>query len=188
MHIAILGHGSLADSLARAAERAGHVVARARPNGKADRKVTSASLVVVADAPEIDASDPTLRGALADGAVVVDAVSPSVLPRLMEDKTAPAAKQCVVRAFASVPADRLASAIDQGRSAGGAASLAVPLVGDNRNAKVVVERFIRDIGLEPFDVGPLGTANVIEPGGPLWGKAYTPTEMLEAVGDLSGDG
>lgn len=187
MHIAILGHGSLADSLARAAERAGHVVARAEPNGKADRKVTSASLLVVADAPEIDPSDPTLREALADGAVVVDALSPSVLPRLMQDRTVPEAKRCIVRAFASVPADQLASAIDHGRGDGFPA-LAVPLAGDNRNAKVVVERFIRDIGLEPFDVGTLGTADVIEPGGPLWGKAFTPTELLEAVGELSGDG
>ncbi len=187
MHIAILGHGSLADCLARAAERAGHAVVRAEPNAKGEGKVT-ASMLVVADAPEVDVSDPTLRGALADGAVVVDAVSPSVLPRLMKDATAPEAKRCVVRAFASVPADRLERAIERGRSDGGAASLAVPLVGDNHNAKVVVEKFIRDIGLEPFDVGALGTVNVIEPGGALWGKAYTPTEMLEAVGDLSGDG
>ncbi len=187
MHIAILGRGSLADSLARAAERAGHAVVRAESNASGDRRI-AASMLVVADATDVDASDPTLRGALADGAVVVDAVSPSVLPRLMQDATAPAAKQCVVRAFASVPADRLERAIERGRGDGESASLAVPLVGDNHNAKVVVEKFIRDIGLEPFDVGALGTVNVIEPGGALWGKAYTPTEMLEAVGELSGDG
>ena len=42
--------------------------------------------------------------------------------------------------------------------------------------------------MEPFDLGALASADVIDPGGALWGKALSQVEMLEAVGWLSGDG
>ena len=48
--------------------------------------------------------------------------------------------------------------------------------------------FMRQIGVEPYDLGALASAEVIDPGGPLWGKALSQIEMLEAVGWLSGDG
>jgi predicted dinucleotide-binding enzyme len=68
------------------------------------------------------------------------------------------------------------------------ARLAVPLAGDDRDAKAVVARFMRGIGVEPFDLGAFSNGDVLEPGGALWQKALTPVEMLEAVGYLSGDG
>jgi predicted dinucleotide-binding enzyme len=47
---------------------------------------------------------------------------------------------------------------------------------------------MREMGVEPFDIGALAAAEVLDPGGALWGLALTPIEMLEAVGELSGDG
>jgi predicted dinucleotide-binding enzyme len=66
--------------------------------------------------------------------------------------------------------------------------LAIPIAGDDADAKAAVEMFIRDIGGEPFDLGPSSVAEVLAPGGPLGGKALSQVEMLEAVGWLSGDG
>jgi predicted dinucleotide-binding enzyme len=93
----------------------------------------------------------------------------------------------MVRAFASVPAEALARVLN-GPASSQAARLAVPLAGDDRDAKATVGTFMREIGVEPFDLGALGSADVLAPGGALWGKALNPVEMLEAVGLLSGDG
>ena len=60
--------------------------------------------------------------------------------------------------------------------------------GDDREAKIVVATMMREMGLEPFDLGSLRIADVLEPGGALYGRALTPTEMLECVGEFSGDG
>jgi predicted dinucleotide-binding enzyme len=64
----------------------------------------------------------------------------------------------------------------------------VPLAGDDSEANSLVAQFMREIGVEPFDLGALGSADVLEPGGALWRKALSQVEMLEAVGWLSGDG
>jgi predicted dinucleotide-binding enzyme len=93
----------------------------------------------------------------------------------------------IVRAFASVPAEALAAVLNRYTS-GQPASLAVPLAGDDRQAKALVGTFMREIGVEPFDLGMLSIADVLDPGGALWGKALSQVEMLEAVGWLSGDG
>jgi 8-hydroxy-5-deazaflavin:NADPH oxidoreductase len=93
----------------------------------------------------------------------------------------------IVRAFASVPADAVATVLHD-RTSETTPRLAVPLAGDDQNAKALVITFMRDIGVDPFDLGGLANADVIAPGGALWGKALDPVEMLEAVGLLSGDG
>ena len=59
---------------------------------------------------------------------------------------------------------------------------------DDVEAKRVVATLMREMGVEPFDLGSLKVASAIEPGGALWGRAFTPTELLERVGELSGDG
>ncbi|HKW09479.1 MAG TPA: hypothetical protein VJO33_03805, partial [Gemmatimonadaceae bacterium] len=92
----------------------------------------------------------------------------------------------IVRAFASVPAQALTDLLNY--SSDTATRLAVPLASDDRDAKALVCAFMRQIGVEPFDLGALGSAEAIDPGGPLWGKALSRIEVLEAVGRLAGDG
>jgi predicted dinucleotide-binding enzyme len=93
----------------------------------------------------------------------------------------------IVRAFASVPVEAFTLIVDrETRTADD--GLAVPLAGDDAAAKEVVAEFMRQIGVEPFDLGPLAVSYVMEPGGPLWGRAVDSPEMLECIGWLSGDG
>jgi len=93
----------------------------------------------------------------------------------------------VVHAFASVPPEAFSALLTAPHSEQ-TDKLGVPLAGDDAQARSVVAEFMRDIGVEPVDLGGLGNAEVIRPGGALWGKALSQVEMLEAVGWLSGDG
>jgi predicted dinucleotide-binding enzyme len=93
----------------------------------------------------------------------------------------------VVRAFASVPAEAFMAVA--GRTVEDEPiELAVPLAGDDVPAKHLVSQFMRQLGVEPVDLGPLTVSYAMEPGGPLWGRAVDALEMQECIGWLSGDG
>lgn len=198
MRISILGRGPLAAPLARLAERAGHTVRWAAADAAPSRADDAADLAILAgsraavesmlariplsisqDIVVVDATIPTENDSHGDGAEATGSDADWIKTAL------PLAR--IVRAFASVPAEALAAVLDRPTS-GQPASLAVPLAGDDRQAKALVGTFMREIGVEPFDLGALGSADVLDPGGALWGKALSPVEMLEAVGWLSGDG
>lgn len=198
MRIAILGSGPLAQPLTQLAERAGHTVRwmRAAPAGPVGDE--RPDLVVLAGSRA--AVEPLLSGiaeSIPHDAILVDATTPTQDERAGAEAkssesgsdwitgTMPHAR--IVRAFASVPADALVALLNMPESEP-AARVAVPLAGDNGDAKAVVERFMREIGVDPFDLGALATSYALGPGGALWGKALSPVEMLEAVGRLSGDG
>src|SRR2546423_774406 len=198
MQISIPGRGPRAEPLAHLAERAGHTVrwveAGAAPSGTANVP----DLVILAGSrTAVETMLASVPSAISQGVVVVDATIP------MEDErhagagegagsgtewiaaTLPHAR--IVRAFASVPAEALATVLNRPTSEQ-SASLAVPLAGDDLEAKALVAKFMREIGVEPFDLGALGISDVLDPGGALWGRALSEVEMLEAVGWLSGDG
>ena len=197
MRIIILGRGPSAEPLARLAERAGYIVLwlsdGAAPSGKeaADLCILAGSR---ADVETLLAMVglPTTRDT-----VVVDATIPTADDRARDETDAAHAgtdwiatklpHAPIVRAFISVPAEALARVLN-GPPVEQSARLAVPLAGDDRDAKAVVARFMREIGVEPFDLGAFSSGDVLEPGGALWQKALTSVEMLEAVGWLSGDG
>ena len=198
MRITILGRGPLAEPLAELAEHAGHTVQRVREAPAPADAVDVAELVILAgSSTAVRTMLESIAPSIPDGVVVVDATIPTLddrdggepeprrsgaewIPVLL-----PAAR--IVRAFASVPADALAKVLN-GPTSEQAARLAVPLAGDDRDAKAMVGKFMREIGVDPFDLGALGSADVLAPGGALWGKAFSQVEMLEAVGLLSGDG
>jgi 8-hydroxy-5-deazaflavin:NADPH oxidoreductase len=202
MRVEVVGRGPLADPLVRLAERAGDVVDWVQQPGDSPTVHERPDLVILAGSRS--AVEPLLTARLAD-AVVIDATIPTHNDGV-EPPAEPVASRSnwianalpraqVVRAFASVPADSLVAVLDASRAEDAgklaiplAAPLAVPFAGDDREAKALVERFMRGIGVEPYDLGALRVADALEPGGALWGKALSPVEMLEAVGWLSGDG
>ena len=197
MRIIILGRGPRAEPLARLAEGAGHTV-RWLDDGTAPEGELAPDVCILAGSrPDVETALVTVALAATGGTVVVDATIPTADDRVRhETDTARAGtdwiaaklpRAHIVRAFASVPAEALARVLNS-PPVEEAARLAVPLAGDDRGAKAVVARFMRGIGVEPFDLGAFSSGDVLEPGGALWQKALTPVEMLEAVGWLSGDG
>ena len=198
MRIAVLGSGPLAEPLVQLAEQAGDTVSWMRADGAAPPADHAADLVILAGSRA--AVEPLLADiaqSVARNGVIVDATTPTEEKRdddraaELESRSGWIAKALprlpVVRAFASVPAEALAALLNAPASQR-AGRLAVPLAGDDRNAKAVVSSFMRDIGVDPFDLGASRTADVLDPGGALWGKALSSVELLEAVGLLSGDG
>ena len=195
MRITILGSGPLAEPLAQLAQRAGHNVRRVEQD--ANPSDADAELVVLAgSSTAVESILRRIAPALSQDVIVVDASIPTQDERRGGAEAAGTEaggiaailpKARIVRAFASVPAEALRAVL--ARSAPDQTErLAVPIAGDDRKAKEAVEKFMREIGVEPFDLGALTNSDALNPGGALWGKALNQVEMLEAVGWLSGDG
>lgn len=201
MLIRILGRGPLAQSIGRLAERAGHIIVRwcdETPEPPDNDELLD--LVILAGSRNgVEADLANVSSESLQNLIVVDAVTPTqneldgssseTVASIGADSVwiaamLPGAR--IVRAFASVPVQALTDLLTDATET--PTRLAVPLASDDRDAKALVGMFMRQIGVEPFDLGALGSAEVIEPGGPLWGKALSQIEMLEAVGWLAGDG
>lgn len=197
MHLSILGDGALGAPLTRLSRRAGHTVVEIRegasaatPSGPSDLLVLVGSRVAIADMLD------RVGVAVRDDVVIVDATTldtpeeqRAIAERaLSEDAwTTSLPGSRVVRAFASVPAEALLAIVAQETSRD-RSDLAVPLAGDDVDAKGTVSGFMRQIGIEPLDLGPAAVGYVMEAGGPLWGTAVSLLELQEMVGWLSGDG
>ena len=197
MRISIVGHGPVAEPLARLAERAGHTVDWGEEGAALSRVGDGADLVILAvSSTAVETILVSILPAISKDVVIVDAIVPAEDDRGGSEMPASSgtagiaatlSRARIVRAFASVPAEALASVLN-GPTSEQSARLAVPFAGDDREAKALVAKFMREIGVEPFDLGALGVAALLDPGGALWQKAWSQIEMLEAVGFLSGDG
>lgn len=198
MNITILGRGPLAEPLAALAQRAGHTVRRVQEVATAGDAGDAPDVIILAgSSTAVGTILTSIASSISQDVIIVDAS----IPTHHEDgessaepvgsgaawiaATLPRAR--VVRAFASVPAEALVAVLDRS-TPDQTASLAVPVAGDDHEAKTVVGKFMREIGVEPFDLGALTNAAILDPGGALWGKALSQVEMLETVGWLSGDG
>jgi predicted dinucleotide-binding enzyme len=196
MRITILGRGPLADPLAELAERVGNTVRRVQDAAAKSGADDAPDLVILAgSSTAIEPLLASVASSIPEGTALIDATIPTQQEGRGEEEqalsgtewiaaTVPHAR--IVRAFASIPAEALGAVLRP--TSDQPARLAVPLAGDDRDAKAVVETFMRAIGVDPFDLGALRSAEVINPRGALWGKALSQVEMLEAVGWLSGDG
>lgn len=198
MDITILGRGQLAESLARLAERAGYHTQLSLEGTRQPNADSTPDLVILVGTRTVAKTMlPRLSARLRHDLVVVDATIEAEDRRHASEAgrvdsaaewiAAILPRARVVRAFASVPADAFAAVLDQVTS-DASTRLAVPLAGDDRQAKVLVADFMHAIGVESVDLGALTNVDVLEPGGALWGRALSQLEMLEAVGWLSGDG
>lgn len=196
MHITMIGDGRLIRPLVILATRAGNTVLRVDEMATDVASCSLSEMMIVAgDRASLTDLVTRVSSMTSDDIVVVDATTTIESDQSDgEEELVSEAKWMgllpstrIVRAFASVPAeaftviaDRAVRAVDE--------ELAVPLAGDDAAAKEVVSHFMRQIGVEPFDLGPLTVSYVMDPGGPLWGKAVDSLEMRECIGWLSGDG
>jgi hypothetical protein len=85
---------------------------------------------------------------------------------------APASRPVPVEAFRLI-VDRETRTADDG--------LAVPLAGNDAAAKEIVAEFMRQIGVEPFDLGPLTGSCVMEPGGRCGAEQWTRWRCASAL-------
>lgn len=73
----------------------------------------------------------------------------------------------VVKAFNQLAAARLAA---DGQPAGAPGRTAIPIAGDDEDAKAVVAALINDIGFDTVDVGGLSASRVFQPAQPLYAQ------------------
>lgn len=194
MRIALIGYGNVGSALAVAIARAGHDVVLAanpgRPRGAdavkaahaalatasvapAEQAVEGADLVILSvPFPALDAVLPPLAEHLA-GAVVVDATNP-VGPGLTHGlgsrhagaqhvagllPGAKVVKSCSIYGFENLTSPPVGP---------GELRAAMPLAGDDADAKARVAQLLDDLGWEPLDVGGLGAALDLEHLTLLW--------------------
>ena len=85
----------------------------------------------------------------------------------------------IVKAFNAIRWDTLA---EEGAPAGATGRLAIPLAGDDIEAKHLVEGLIDEIGFDPVDVGGLADGGRrIQPGTPLYVAHLTAAEMRDRL-------
>jgi predicted dinucleotide-binding enzyme len=192
----MIGGGALIRPLAVLSTRAGHSILRINDAGSDTASCSQSDMIIVAgDRTALVDLMRAVASVARPDAVVIDATTS------VEDEQLDGAEDVVsagewisllpslpvVRAFASVPVEAFMVIVDQ-TSTPRPFELAVPMVGDDVSAKERVAEFIRQIGVQPFDLGPLTVSYVMDPGGSLWDKALDLGELLECVGWLSGDG
>jgi 8-hydroxy-5-deazaflavin:NADPH oxidoreductase len=196
MHITMMGNSRLIGPLVTLATRAGNTVLRVDEIATDVAACAQSDMMIVAgDRSAVTDLVARVASVTSEDIVVVDATATpettqgdggeEVLSESEWMSLLPSTR--IVRAFASVPVEAFELIVDrQPPTAGG--GLAVPLAGDDTAAKELVAEFMRQIGVEPFDLGPLTVSYVMEPGGQLWGRAVDALDMSECIGWLSGDG
>ena len=199
MRIGIIGAGNIGGTLAGLLARNGHEVMIANSRGPE----TLAGLV--ADIGE-RASAGTAAEAAEFGEVVIVAVPFAAhrdLPaaslaggKVVVDATndwsggAPVATSSSERVAGSVPGAKVVKAFntihyvqlrDDGSPAGRPGRRAIPIAGDDPEAKAIVARLVDEIGFDAYDVGPLADGRNIEPGSPAFNVGLTREEVAAAL-------
>jgi predicted dinucleotide-binding enzyme len=165
--VAEIGDRATAGS-ARDAAAAGEVVVVAIPFGRY-RDLPAAELVgkIVVDANNYyPARDGTIAE-LEDGSVTSSELVAAALPGAS-----------VVKAFNTIYYVHLR---DDGLPSGAAGRRAIPITGDDPEAKRVVARLLDDIGFDAFDAGSLADSRRLEPGSPVYNMRLTRDEIAAAL-------
>ena len=210
MKIAIIGAGNIGGNLTRRLTALGHEVAVANSRGPetlADlaaetgatalpvRKVATGAEVVVVTIPQGKVPDlpaGVLDGA-ADGAVVVD--TGNYYPQQRDGRIAEIEDGLtesewvsrrlgvpVVKAFNNVYADHL---LTRGRPAGDPERAALPVAGDDAEAKDVVLALLDELGFDGVDAGPLSESWRQQPGTTAYGTDLPADRLHEALAAAS---
>ena len=206
MKIAIIGAGNIGGNLTRRLTALGHEVSVANSRGPetlADlaaetgatalpvEQVAEGAEVVVVTVPQARVPDlpAGVLDAAADGAVVVDTGNyyPQRDGRIAEiedglTESGWVAQQLgapVVKAFNNVYADHL---LTRGRPADDPDRAALPVAGDDAEAKDVVIALLDELGFDGVDAGPLSESWRQQPGTAVYGTDL-PAEQLRAALD-----
>ncbi|MEU4790457.1 NADPH-dependent F420 reductase [Micromonospora tulbaghiae] len=191
MEIGIIGSGHIGGTLTRRLRSLGHDVAVANSRGpqsltdlaaetgaravSVEEAVQGAELVVVAIPLK---AVPQLPAALFDGKLVVDANNyysqrdgdiPELLDRSLSSSrwTADHLKGArVVKVFNNIQAAHL---MDQGKPAGTAGRIALPVAADDADAKRIVMGLVDELGFDPVDAGTLDESWRQQPDTPVYG-------------------
>ena len=191
MEIGIIGSGHIGGTLTRRLRSLGHDVAVANSRGpqsltdlaaetgaravSVEEAVQGAELVVIAIPLK---AVPQLPAALFDGKLVVDANNyypqrdgdiPELLDRSLSSSrwTADHLKGArVVKVFNNIQAAHL---MDEGKPAGTAGRIALPVAGDEADAKRIVMGLVDELGFDPVDAGTLDESWRQQPDTPVYG-------------------
>jgi len=212
MHIGIIGAGNIGGTLARRLSQLGHHVAVANSRGPetiasqavkwgatavwAGDAAQGADVVIVTipekDVPELP--DDFLKGA-ADDVVVIDTGNYSkerdgrieeieagmTDSRWVEEQIGVS----VVKAFNSIEAAHL---LTLGTTPGTTGRIALPVAGDDAEAKRVVMDLVDALGFDPVDGGGLDDTWRQQQGNPAYGADFDADELREALAGATLDG
>ena len=88
----------------------------------------------------------------------------------------------VVKAFNNIYAQHL---MDLGQPKGRAGRIALPVAGDDRDAKALVMRIVDELGFDPVDAGTLDESWRQQPGTPVYTKDLDAAALRRALGEAS---
>jgi len=193
MNIGILGAGNIGGNAARLFAAAGHTVRLANSRGPASLAQTIAGMGpnVIASTPEdavafgdvvlLAVPWPAKEEAIPeagpyDGKIVIDAMNPYTEDFEVEDLGKRTSSEIIatlvpgarlVKAFNTIYYRRLAT---EGKPKGAKGRLAIPVAGDDAQAKAVVMGLIDEIGFDAIDAGSLSAGRRQQPGTPVYNQ------------------
>ena len=213
LNIGILGSGNIGRNAAIHSLKAGHTVFLANSRGPESLRTMAAELGERAHASTVSdavakakvvmiavpwlAKEETIKAAGGPGAfagrIVIDATNPYTEYPAVEDLggrtssevlaglLSPSAR--VVKAFNTIYYMTLASAARPGAPLD--ERIALPIAGDDAEAKKTVSSLIDAIGFAPIDLGGLAVSRIQEPEQPLYNKDFSPPQVEMELRRLS---
>ncbi len=205
MKIGIIGAGNIGGTLTRRFTALGHEVVVANSRGPqtledlaeetgaaaADVSVAAAGAeVVIVTIPEkaIPGLPAGVLDGAAPGAVIVDTGNyyPQRDGRIAEIEAGMAESRWVserlgrpvVKAFNNIRAQHL---LELGRPAGSPGRIALPVAGDQPEAKAIVMHLVDELGFDPVDAGGIDTSWRQQPGSPVYAADLDAAGVREAL-------
>ena len=206
MKIGIIGAGNIGSALTRRFRAVGHEVAVANSRGpetlQALAQETGAQAVTASEAargrdvvvvtiPENRIPDlpKDLFAGVPDGVAIVD--TGNYYPRQRDGRIEPiengmtesgwVSKELgrpVVKAFNNIYAQHL---LENGKPRGTPGRIALPVAGDDAEAKATVMRLIDEIGFDAVDTGTIADSWRQQPGSPVYAKDYDAQGVRDAL-------
>ena len=211
MRIAVLGAGKMGSALARVWARAGHqVVFGCRCEitlmaPLASELGLSIQAMAISDAATwseavalaLPWNARTQIAASADalaGKIVLDVMNAyTTYPSVIDLGTTTSSETVA----SDIPHTRLVKALNTlqardvlacGRAAGSSQRIAVPICGNDADAKRVVAALVDDIGFDVVDIGILPNGRWSQPGGPLFGKNCSASKLTDLARECGAAG
>ena len=185
MRIGIVGSGRIGGTVARLAIAQGHDVVLSNSRGP-----ETLSDLVAQLGPHVSAASVSDAAASADVILVAIPVRANrELPVELDSGETTSSELLaahlptarVVKMFNTIEASQLGS---HGQPAGSDNRRALPLAGDDAEAKKVVTELIDSFGFDVVDAGPLAEGRRFEPNTPAYGPRLTADELQSALAEV----